>query len=169
MARAFETLERAHDREGFDCGVGELNAFLRRHARQQQKTGVSRTVVLVEQDAAPPKPILGFFTLVAAQIDSALLDAQQSKRLPHNAPCVLLARLAVERRQQSKGFGQALLAEAVLRTLSVAEQVGVAGMLVDAKDDAAACYYQKFGFVPFPSNPLRLFQALSAMQIAPNK
>jgi GNAT superfamily N-acetyltransferase len=169
VPRTFETLSKAHDRESFDCGVAELNGFLRRNARQQQQTGVSRTLVLVDQDAAAPKPISGFFTLVAAQIDTALLDDRQSKRLPHNAPCILLARLAVDRREQSKGFGKALLAEAVLRTLSVSEQVGVAGTLIDAKDDAAANYYQKFGFVPFPSNPLRLFQALSAMQIAPNK
>ena len=58
-----------------------------------------------------------------------------------------------------------MLAEAVLRTLAVSKQIGVAGMLVDAKDDAAASYYQKFGFIAFPSNPLRLFQALSAMGV----
>jgi GNAT superfamily N-acetyltransferase len=164
VSKLFETLSKTHDRERFDCGVPELNFFLRHNARQQQKTGVSRTFVLVDRDAGAPKRISGFFTLVAAQLDSALLDEAQSKRLPNNAPCVLLARLAVEKNQQGRGLRQSLLAEAILRTVSVSEEIGVSGMLVEAKDDAAAAFYQKYGFVPYSSNPLRLFQALPMLR-----
>lgn len=165
MNKAFETLDKSQDREGFDCGVPELNSFLRHNARQQHKTGVSRTFVLVDGgDNAPPKKISGFFTLVAAQIDSSELDEQQAKRLPNNAPCLLLARLAVDKAEQGKGLGGVLLTEAILRTVAVAEEVGVSGMLVEAKDGQAAAFYKKFGFVPCPSNPLRLFQALKTLK-----
>ena len=164
MAKTFEPLAREHAREGFDCGIAELNVFLKQHARRQQGRGVSRTFVLVERDAPSPKEILGFFTLVAAQLDSSQLSEAQAKRLPHKVPCVLLARLAVSAKHQGKGFGKVLLAEAVLRTCAISDELGVAGLFVEAKDDAASLFYQHFGFVPFPSNPLRLFQSLEALR-----
>lgn len=161
MIMIFESLSRDHDRERFDCGVAELNLFLRQNARRQQDHGISRSFVLVEKNANPPKRILGFFTLVAAQIDSHLLAPAQARRLPDKAPCVLLARLAVSRQEQARGYGKVLLAEAVKRTLQVSSEIGVAGLFVEAKNVSAASFYRKFGFVPLPSQPLRLFQALT--------
>ena len=164
MSRLFEKLSRDHDRESFDCGVPELNLFLRQHARRQQDSGVSRTFVLVEKEADPPKGVSGFFTLVAAQLDSELLSSEQATKLPNKTPCVLLARLAVSKKEQGRGLGKVLLAEAVTRTLQVAGEIGVAGLFVEAKDEAASAFYQKFGFVPFPSNSLKLFQTLKAIK-----
>ena len=157
-------LDRSHDREGFDSGVTELNCFLRRNARQQQKTGASRTFVLVRNESVPPKPVSGFFTLVASQIEASGLNANQAKRLPDKAPCILLARLAVAIKEQKKGLGGVLLIEAIRRTVLVSDEIGVAGMLVEAKDKNAAAFYSKFGFVPFHSDPLRLFQSLKTLK-----
>ena len=162
--KTFEPLGKEHGREDFDCGVAELNVFLKQHARRQQGRGVSRTFVLVESDAAEPKEILGFFTLVAAQLDSSQLSEAQAKRLPHKVPCVLLARLAVSAKHQGQGLGKVHLVEAVLRTCAISGELGVAGLFVEAKDEAASAFYQHFGFVPFPSNPRKLFQSLEALR-----
>jgi GNAT superfamily N-acetyltransferase len=164
VSKVFETLSRAHDREGFDCGVSELNLFLRQQARRQQGTGVSRTFVLVEKNAKAPKKVFGFFTLVASELDSSLLSNEQAKRLPNRAPCLLLARLAVSKREQGKGLGGVLLAEAIYRTLQISSELGVTGLFVEAKDDVAASFYRKFGFTPFPSNRLKLFQSLKSLK-----
>jgi hypothetical protein len=37
-----ESLTRQHDRQSFDCGVEELNEFLKKHARQNAEKDVSR-------------------------------------------------------------------------------------------------------------------------------
>lgn len=46
-----ELLSRAHDREGFDCGSEPLNAYFRQTARQHTERGISRTFVMVEEEA----------------------------------------------------------------------------------------------------------------------
>ena len=61
--RKIELLSPSHDREGFDCGSEPLNTFLKQTARQHAVRGISRTFVLVEEDAAEPKTVLGFFSL----------------------------------------------------------------------------------------------------------
>ena len=52
-----------------------------------------------------------------------------------------------------KGLGAVLIAEALIRVASIAEQLGVAGLFVDAKDESAAAFYRKHGFAPLVSNP----------------
>lgn len=47
-----------HDRNGFDCGVPELNDYLKRMAEQHRHKGVSTPFVLVDTDA--PTEILGY-------------------------------------------------------------------------------------------------------------
>ena len=50
-----------------------------------------------------------------------------------------------------------LLVEAIFRVASVTEIAGGIGLFVDAKDDAAASFYSKFGFEPTPGRPSTLF------------
>lgn len=79
-------------------------------------------------------------------------------------PAIILARLAIDRRHQGMGLGGALLAEALMHICRVSDQLGVAGAFVDAKDEAAAQFYQHHGFVPLPSDSLRLFMPLSQIR-----
>jgi len=69
----------------------------------------------------------------------------------------VLARLAVDHRQQGKGLGKALLKDAILRTMQAAEIAGLKLLLVHAKDETAADFYRKQGFEPVIDDPLRLF------------
>lgn len=45
----------------------------------------------------------------------------------------------------------------MLRTLQAAEIGGIRALLVHAKDEAARAFYERFDFVPSPSDPLHLF------------
>jgi GNAT superfamily N-acetyltransferase len=156
-------LSRKHDRENFDCGSDALNVFLRATARQHQDRGISRTFVLVDPESAAPTRIIGYFTLSACEGIASDLPASLARRLPRNLPAVLLGRLAVDRQFQRRGYGGALLVEAIRRVALTATQIGIAGLFVDAKDDQAAAFYRKFGFVPLPSNACRLFLPLSTL------
>jgi GNAT superfamily N-acetyltransferase len=149
-------LHRTHDRVGFACGTPELDAFLKLVARQHAEKGISRTFVLC--DAGRPNDILGFFTLALCDARAEELPERYARMYPkHALPAVLLGRLAVARAQQGKGYGRLLLAEAVHRTALVAEQAGLIGLFVDAKDAGTRSFYEKFGFVRLPDQPLRLF------------
>jgi GNAT superfamily N-acetyltransferase len=158
-----ESLSRKHEREAFHCGVKALNDFLQRTARQHQERGVSRTFALVDPNSETPTNILGFFTLSACEAFAADLPAALANRLPRVIPAVLLGRLAIDRTVQGQGYGSALLVEAIRRVAATSTQVGVAGLFVDAKDDNAAAFYRKYGFVPLPANPRRLFLPLSTL------
>jgi ribosomal protein S18 acetylase RimI-like enzyme len=62
-------------------------------------------------------------------------------------PAVRLARLAIHGSHQGQGLGERLLATAVRDVLAAAEHVGIVLMTVDALDDEAAAFYERFGFV----------------------
>ena len=70
---------------------------------------------------------------------------------------MLLARLAIDRTEQGKGLGKALLKDALLRTAQAADIVGIRALLVHAKDDEARVWYESLEFEPSPTDPYHLF------------
>ena len=161
-----ELLAKSHDRDGFDCGSEALNLFLKQTARQHAERGISRTFVLVEENDADPKPILGFFSLNICQIKSEALAPSEEKKLPRNASGVRLGRLAVARSRQRQGIGKVLLVAAMEKFIEIFNRAGGIGLFVDAKDQEARHYYEQFGFVSMPSNELELFLPVKTIRDA---
>lgn len=159
-----ELLSRQHDRKGFDCGESELNDYLAKTARQHIEKGVSRTFVLVDSDQ--PEKILAFFTLAACEVVTGGLPTNLARKYPAKAPAAKLARLAVSSDQQRRGLGGVMMVEAMKRTLAVAENIGIIGFFVDAKNPRAVAYYRQFGFIGLPNNPLELFLPLDSLRAA---
>lgn len=152
-----ELLDATHDRGGFDCGVEPLNRYLQQIARQHIAKGISKTFVLVEEAAIAPKAVLGFFTISLCQLVGQQVPAKWAKKLPEQIPAMRLGRLAVARSRQRAGYGKTLLVEVLYRIARVADLAGGIGLFVDAKDEAAAAFYARFGFEPTPAGPLTLF------------
>ena len=152
-----ELLAKTHDRDGFDCGSEPLNLFLKQTARQHAERGISRTFVLVDEAATPPKPIVGFFSLNICQIKAESLTPQEAKKLPRDVAGVRLGRLAVAKTCQRQGIGKTLLVAAMGKFIEIFNSAGGIGLFVDAKDQDAKRYYEQFGFVSLPSNELELF------------
>ena len=161
-----ELLAKSHDRDGFDCGSEPLNLFLKQTARQHEERGISRTFVLVAEDAAAPKPILGFFSLNICQIKSESLTPADAKKLPRNVSGVRLGRLAVAKTCQRQGIGETLLIAAMGKFIEIFNTAGGIGLFVEAKDQDAKRYYEQFGFVPMPSNELELFLPVKTIREA---
>jgi len=127
---------------GFDCGEEHLNLFLSSYAKQNDEKGYGRTFVLLEDDA-----LIGFYTLASAQIEFAHIPGHLLKNLPrYPAPAIRIARLAVRKRSQGKGYGAILLKYAFKRILLAAINAGIAFVLVDAKESARG-FYEHYGFV----------------------
>ena len=161
-----ELLSRAHDREGFDCGSEPLNAYFRHTARQHTERGISRTFVLVDEVASEPKPVLGYFTLNICQLRAEQLPPELARKLPRDVAGLKLGRLAVIGNRQRQGLGQMLLVAAMKKVIEVFESAGGVGLFVDAKDESAKAYYERFGFMPLPDNFLQLFLPLQTLRKA---
>jgi ribosomal protein S18 acetylase RimI-like enzyme len=144
-----------HDRQAFDCGRHEMNAWLRQVSRQHQDKGLSKTFVAVREEA--PTRICGYFVLTLAELENQHLPDAWRKKLPQRIPGVRLGRLAVDRQFQGKKLGELLLVDALTRAQRIYAEAGGIGLFVDAKDDQAARYYRNFGFEASPGNPLLLF------------
>jgi GNAT superfamily N-acetyltransferase len=65
----------------------------------------------------PDETIAGYYTLSSTSVQLPELPAQIVRKLPRYplVPATLLGRLAVDRRQQGKGYGRFLLADALYR------------------------------------------------------
>lgn len=158
MTRALriEKLRREHDVDAFDCGQEPLNRFLVRYALHNQQAEASQSYV-----ALAGEEVVGFYTLVVAEVGYDDAPMRLGKGLArHPIPLMLLARLVIATTWQSKGLGAGLLKDAMLRTLQAAEIAGIRAMAVHAKDDAAKAFYERFDFVPSPSDPYHLFLLL---------
>ena len=159
-----ELLSREHDRQGFRCGERDLDDYLKRTARQHNDKGLSRTFVLADSDE--PAKILGFFTLASCEVVATELPPKFARKYPARAPAAKLARLAVASDRQRQGLGGLMMVDAMQRTLAVAENIGIIGFFVDAKNQGAREYYTQYGFVALPDHPLALFLPLATLASA---
>jgi len=159
----------SHDRKGFDCGIEALNSFLQHQARKEMERRSAVTYVLV--DAAQRQEIVGYYSLSAATV---LLDAVPSEmarqlgRQP-SVPTTLMGRLAISAKHQGKGFGERLLWDALQRSEEKSREIGSVAVIVDAKDEKAATFYEKYGFHRFADPPLRLFLMMATIGAAAKK
>ncbi len=148
-----EKLTRQHPVDDFDCGEDALNRFLSPFAFQNQQASASQTYVGLADRA-----IVGFYTLVVAEVAYDDAPERLKKGLArHPVPLMLLARLAVSQMWQGKGVGSGLLKDAMLRTIQAAEIGGIRALAAHAKNDTARAFFEHFGFMPSPTDPLHLF------------
>jgi GNAT superfamily N-acetyltransferase len=157
-----EALSRRHDRAGFDCGVPALNEYLQRYARQNHESGGAKTFVAVPPES--PTTILGYYTIAPGAIDFGKVPAPAKKGLGrYEVPVFRLGRLAVSLAGQRQGLGGELLVAAGERALAVAEAVGGVALAIDAKDDRAARWYERFGALRLLDDPLKLILPLATI------
>jgi GNAT superfamily N-acetyltransferase len=156
---SIEALTSTHDRRTFSCGVQALDEYLRRFARQHADANVSRTYVVVAGST-----IRGFYSLAMSAIRKENLPARHLNRFPtFPLPVARLARLAVEMRHQRQGLGELLLADALERCLRLSAEIGMIGVIVDAKDDHARSWYERYEFERLPDPPLTLWLPTTAL------
>lgn len=148
-----------HDRAGFSCGVPALEEYLLRLAAQHRRKGVSAVYVLT--DSEDPGTILGYYTLSAAQIESAeLADAHKSRLPRYPVPCFRMGRLASRADRHGSGLGRLLVGLAVTRCLEARKQVAAYALIVDAKGAPAKAFYEHYGFTACADTPMTLYLPL---------
>ncbi len=144
-----------HNRNTFDCGRESLNRWLQHNAGQaQERHHSARTFVLTEDG----KAIAGYYALASHAVDIQDVGPTMGKgHARYPIPAVLLARLAIAKPYQGAHLGERLLADAVRRIVEVSQQIAIDLVVVDALDDEAAGFYERYGFARWPADGHRLF------------
>ena len=160
MSRAprvlLERLGAHHDVSTFDSGNEVIDAWLRRHALTAQRMDSARTFVATRSGR-----VVGYFSLTMGSVLRAEAPAKLVRGMPmYPIGMVLLARLAVDQSQQGRGVGAMLLAEALRKAVAAGEVAAARLIVVDAVDEHAAAFYQRYGFVQTPENPLRFYRRM---------
>jgi GNAT superfamily N-acetyltransferase len=156
-----EKLRPDHDLSAFDSGTPALDAWLRRRALPNQESGASRTYVI-----RAGKRVVGYYALAAGAIAQAEATGRTRRNMPDPVPVMVIGHLALDSAFQGRGFGRALLRDAVLRTIQAADIAGMRAILVHAISDDARRFYERCGFRPSPVDPMTLMIALRDAQEA---
>ena len=152
-----------HDRAAFQCGVESLDQYLKRQAAQDQKRSIAQVYVLIQEGNSQ---ILGYYTLSSSGVDLTDLPDEQRQKLPGYpiVPVVLLGRLAVDESCKGQRLGEWLLMDCLQRVVNLSRDLGIYALMVDALDDGAARFYQRYGFLPLPDSPLRLMLPMATLR-----
>jgi GNAT superfamily N-acetyltransferase len=125
-----------------------LKIFLKKIAFDFHQYDIAKTYVLTDTDIRS-KRVWGYLTLMSSEI---VLNKQQkpqeiSTLARYEAfPAVKIARLAVDKSLQGKGYGQMIMQwSASLVRKKIMPHIGCRFLVVDAKRDAAP-FYEKIGF-----------------------
>lgn len=165
---------RQHDRESFACGIPRLDNFLKRSARKQQAGNFTRVWVATW---AGQSEIAGYYALNAHRFEADSLPSELTRNAPSHGgiPAVYLSMIAVDQHHQGKGLGKILLADALKRTVAVADQVGLKAVILDVIEDGGAeitskrtKFYIASGFAPLPDQPRRMIISIETIRRAMN-
>ena len=160
-----EAISKSHDRKAFDCGVAELNGFLRNHARRSHDLGGAKTFLAI--DDTDGKTILGFYSVAPGCLKHADTPEMVRRGLArHEVPGFRVARLATDVRVQGQSLGGQLMAAAGRRCLRVAADIGGVMLIIDAKSERASQWYAKYGAMPLRDGSLTLVLPLATLERA---
>lgn len=155
----FEQLDpKKHNCKSFNCGVSALNLYLQRFANQDQKRSLTRIYVLEEK-----KRIIGYYSISAHSVMRDNLPNNINLASYKDLPFLLLGRLAVDINYQGQGYGDTLMYHAFKITLNIAKDIGILGIVVDAKNSNAISFYEGFGFIKLQKIQNRLVLPLSTI------
>lgn len=162
----FEILDKQkHNRNGFDCGVLELNDFIQKYANKQQGNHLNKVYVLVKRNHDIPKPILGYYSLNANSISFESIPKEVVKHIPqYPIPTIKIGRLARDIRTKGSGMGGVILGDALFKSLILSKKIGVFAVDVDAKNSQAKEFYKKYGFIELIDKSLSLILPMRTLE-----
>jgi len=153
-----EPLRPDHDLSTFASGEASLDDWLRRRALSNAESGASRTYVVCARD----KRVVAYYALAAGAVAHSAAPGRVRRNMPDPVPVMVLGRLAVDRGFQGRRLGSALLRDAILRTIQVADVVGIRAILAHAISEDARQFYEARGFMPSPVDRMTLLLPLTA-------
>jgi predicted GNAT family N-acyltransferase len=154
-----ELLASHHDKTAFSCGNEQLDRYLHATATQDKKRNIAIPYVIFDKDR---QKIIGYYTLAMSSINLEELPQDLSKKLP-KYPLIgvnLIGRLAVSTDYRGSGWGKLLIMDALHRSLGISKATASFAVVVEAIDEEAVSFYQRFDFQAFPDRAFKLFRTM---------
>lgn len=155
-----EPLGPEHDRAAFSCGVPLLDAFLHERVGQFAQRHLAQPFVMVAPTGAgEKKAIAGYYTLSSHGLDYEEMPDALRKKLPKRVRVgvTLIGYMAIDRQYQGQGLGRLLLFDALYRALQASRHVASRAVIVDATDEPARAFYERYDFIRFAEESGRLY------------
>lgn len=156
-----EKLSTNQDLSQFQCGEPTLDDWLKRRALRNEESGTSRTYVTCVGNR-----VVGYYALAVGAVAHADAPGRVRRNMPDPVPVMVIGRLAIDQTIQGQSMGPALLRDAVLRTIQAADIAGIRAILVHAVSDRAKRFYEKWGFISSPLDPMTLMITMAEAQKA---
>jgi ribosomal protein S18 acetylase RimI-like enzyme len=147
-----QPLGSLHEAADFECGVPSLDEYIAKQALRDQSAGKVRTFII-----AQGVRVVGYFSVSAASIEPKDATARSAKgQGAQPIPAVLIGRFAVDSGYQGRRLGEAMLLEALSKSVQAADTIGARVVLVHAVDERARSFYLRYGFEASPTDRLHL-------------
>ena len=117
--------------------------------------------------------MLGCYAINAHAVEAGELPDDLRRGAPRHGsvPGAYVSMVGVDTSFQRRGLGRALLVDALRRIEAASRTVGIKAVVLDVIDDGGTDaflrrlrFYERMGFVPFPSRPTRMFIAMSTVR-----
>lgn len=158
-----------HDRRAFSCGIPSVDNYFRMTAGKLARAENIRIYVMV----TPSGELVGFYALNAHGVRYEELPERFARGRPSHGyiSAGFISMMGRDQRFRGNGYGRLLLADALKRLVQAADVIGTAVIMLDVLDcgDARRVanrkgLYESFGFMPLPSNPLRLYLPIGTVR-----
>lgn len=159
-----EAISRRHLTDEFDCGSDAQDNWLRRHALQADLTESTKVRVVTRSGE---RRVVGYYALSAGSVELADAPERVRKGMPrYPVPVIVLTRLGVDRGEQGRGLGRALVKDAMLRAEAASHSIGARALLVHCETPDAKAFYRRLipDFAESPTDPLHLYLLMSDLR-----
>jgi GNAT superfamily N-acetyltransferase len=148
----------------FKCGHRRLDNYIKKTALNNHVTGISTTWVAYIKSCTGAVELIGFYCISMSEIKVEDFPSIYREGLPkYPMPAMLIGQFAVQRAYQGQGLGKKLLFDALGRAIRLSEDIGIYAIRLEAIDDRAKNFYQKYGFTEYENNEKSLFLLMSTL------
>lgn len=162
-----EPLRSEHRRGAFRCTNSKIQNYCQNNARKHNDAYQVRVFVACQIDSLD---VLGYYYLCLSSYTLGKLDDQADQKFERvNAvPAVYLGMIGVHSNYAKQGIGKMLMADAMRKTIAIAELAGTYALTLDALDESLVAYYrEQFDFQSFKEgNGLEMFLPLNTIREA---
>lgn len=158
-----EALNDLHERNRFRCSHRPIQNFLRGNICHAQRTNALRAFVACEEGSTT---VVGYYYLTATSVEhenvglGTAADFNQFSKIP----AVYLGMIGVHTDYCRQGLGTELMFDIFRQAEEVANRVGIWALTLDAVDEAAATYYERFDFQRFKPDSLEMFLPIGTIR-----
>lgn len=163
MTYLTKPLDSSFLKKNFSCGIGLLDDYLHKQAKQDMKRKLTVCFVLADEN----HEIKGYYTLSNNNIPLDEIPEDLKRKMPKSyihLPVTLLGRLAVDRNFKGLGYGELLLLDALKRSYDVScKSIGSMAIVADPIDASAINFYTRYGFIQLPESG-KMFIAMKTIE-----